>query len=124
VGKKDWQANVTVLVHNQTHQTVGSATVSGEFSNAPGVIRTCKTGPAGTCTVTATKLPLSLTEVTFTVTKITHATLPYDASANHDPDGDSNGTSIIINQTTLAQPSWLARLEALFEGIVALLLRK
>jgi hypothetical protein len=34
--------------------------------------------------------------VTLTITSVTHAALTYDAGANHDPDGDSNGTSITV----------------------------
>jgi hypothetical protein len=31
---------------------------------------------------------------------MSHATLSYDPAANHDTDGDSNGTSIIIHAPT------------------------
>jgi hypothetical protein len=33
----------------------------------------------------------------FTVDSVDHAALLYDPGANHDPDGDSNGTSIIVS---------------------------
>jgi hypothetical protein len=36
--------------------------------------------------------------VTFTVSNVTLAGNTYNASANHDPDGDSNGTSITVLQ--------------------------
>jgi hypothetical protein len=36
--------------------------------------------------------------VTFTVTNLSKAGVRYDAAANHDPDGDSNGTVIVVNQ--------------------------
>jgi hypothetical protein len=29
---------------------------------------------------------------------MTHPPLTYNAAANHDPDGDSNGTSIVVNK--------------------------
>jgi hypothetical protein len=34
--------------------------------------------------------------VTFAVVHVTHATLTYKAAANHDANGDSNGTAISI----------------------------
>lgn len=34
--------------------------------------------------------------VTFSVTGITHGTLTYDSSSNTNPDGDSNGTTIVV----------------------------
>jgi hypothetical protein len=36
------------------------------------------------------------TSATFTVTNVAAGGLTYSASANHDPDGDSNGTSITM----------------------------
>jgi hypothetical protein len=36
--------------------------------------------------------------VTFTVTGISHASMTYKAAANHDPDGDSNGSSIVVSK--------------------------
>jgi hypothetical protein len=122
VGAKDWQVTVTILVHNASHQPVSGATVYGQSTNSPGTTLKCRTGTVGTCTVTITKIPLGLSELTFGVTNATHATLTYDSTANHDPDGDSSGTKIVIPRGTQAPSSWIARLEAFFEGIVTLLL--
>jgi hypothetical protein len=36
--------------------------------------------------------------VTFTVSTVTLAGNTYNAGANHDPDGSSNGTTIIVSQ--------------------------
>jgi hypothetical protein len=36
--------------------------------------------------------------VTFTVSNITLGSNTYNAGANHDPDGDSNGTAITVLQ--------------------------
>jgi hypothetical protein len=36
--------------------------------------------------------------VTFTVVTLTHATLTYASADNHDPDGDSNGSSITVKR--------------------------
>ena len=37
-------------------------------------------------------------EIRFTVTGMTYTTGVYVPAANHDPDGDSNGTSIVITR--------------------------
>jgi hypothetical protein len=37
--------------------------------------------------------------VTFTVNGIAHATLAYAAGENHDPDGDSDGTTITVSKS-------------------------
>jgi hypothetical protein len=39
-----------------------------------------------------------LTSVTFTVDIVSHTTLTYSAGDNHDADGDSDGTMIIVSQ--------------------------
>lgn len=36
--------------------------------------------------------------ITFTVTGVAHDAFTYDAPGNHDPDGDSNGTSITVSK--------------------------
>jgi hypothetical protein len=36
--------------------------------------------------------------VTFTVTAVTHPVMQYAPFLNHDPDGDSNGTTIVISR--------------------------
>jgi hypothetical protein len=36
--------------------------------------------------------------LTFTVTNLSKVGLTYDAGANHDPDVDSDGTTIVVNR--------------------------
>jgi hypothetical protein len=36
--------------------------------------------------------------VTFAVDGVAHSSLTYDATDNHDPDGDSDGTSITVSK--------------------------
>jgi hypothetical protein len=43
-------------------------------------------------------VPDSVAQVRFTVTNIAATGYTYDASGNHDPDGDSNGTTITVRQ--------------------------
>jgi hypothetical protein len=62
---------VTVTIHDGSPDSLSGATVSGNWSGG--------------------------FSVTFTITGVTHASLTtYDAQANHDPDGDSEGTSVTV----------------------------
>ena len=56
----------------------------------------CVTGANGTCTLTKSNLARTVASVTFTVSNLTQSGYTYTPSANHDPDGDSNGTSILV----------------------------
>ena len=57
-----------------------------------------KGGWCSTCQVSKTGLSTKTTSVTFTVTGVARAPLTYKSSANHDPDGDSNGTIITVSK--------------------------
>jgi hypothetical protein len=95
VAGKNWTARVTILVETASHTAVSGAIVTGTWSN--GGTSSCTTGATGTCQVQKTKLARStVPSVTFTVTGVTLAGWTYDLSANHEPDGDSTGTSITI----------------------------
>ncbi len=91
-----WTAIVTVTVHDSGHNPVANATVSSGWSN--GGTGSCTTNGSGQCTVSQSTIPRKTGSVTFTVTNVTHATLTYRSAANHDPDGDSNGTRITVNK--------------------------
>jgi serine protease AprX len=93
-----WNAIVTVYVHDNNEKPVANATVNGKWSNGATGTVSCNTNSSGSCQVTKTGLNTKTTSVTFTVTSVTHSTLTYKSSANHDPDGDSNGTSIVISK--------------------------
>ena len=93
VSKRNWSAKVTIAVHDASHTPVAGAVVSGSWS--AGGNASCTTGTKGTCTVSASGLPLEVTEVTFTVGGVAKSGWIYAASANHDPDGAS-GSGISI----------------------------
>src|SRR3989442_6828929 len=60
---------------------------------------TCTTGELGgngTCIVLFPSLKKSVTSVNMTVVSVTYAGRTYDRTFNHDPDGDSNGTTIKV----------------------------
>jgi hypothetical protein len=93
-----WTAFVTITVHDSNHTPLANATVSGAWSNGATGMPSCVTNSSGVCTVSRNNLRNVTNSVTFTITNITHATLSYNAADNHDPDGDSNGTVIVVNK--------------------------
>ncbi len=92
-----WNAQVTIAVHDDGHAAVSGATVTGSWSAGANGSASCTTDGGGMCVISKSVRD-SNPSVTFTVTSVTHATLTYDASANHDPDGDSTGTVIVVPQ--------------------------
>ena len=44
------------------------------------------------------EIPKKNASLIFTVVNVTHATLTYAATDNHDPDGDSNGSSMTVSR--------------------------
>jgi hypothetical protein len=92
-----WTANVTITVHDNNHNPVSNATVSGTWSNGASGTASCTTNSSGQCAVSKSSIPKRTGSVRFTVDSVTHSTLTYNSADNHDPDG-SNGTSITVNK--------------------------
>jgi len=93
---KNWSGTVTILVHDNNERPVSGATVYGKWTNGASGSASCVTDLSGVCSITKTGLKTSTTSITLTVTKVVHGGQTYQPSANHDPDGDSNGTAIIV----------------------------
>jgi subtilisin family serine protease len=92
-----WTAAVTILVVDAAGTPVSGAAVSGNWTvNSSTSTGGCTTGPTGTCSVSKTSIPKRVGSVSYTVTGVSHASLSYNATANTDPDGDSNGTTISV----------------------------
>jgi FtsP/CotA-like multicopper oxidase with cupredoxin domain len=91
-----WQARVTITVHDQDHNPVEGAIVSRSWTPA-GLIGapTCTTDAAGQCLLSR-RFGAAVPNATMTVTDLTGTGGTYQSSANHDPDGDSTGTSITV----------------------------
>ena len=93
-GKSAWRASVAVIVHDDAHRRVSGAIVT--FSLSTGETVWCETSRRGRCTASSWKLGLSIASVTFTVVSVEAAGYIYDAAGNHDPDGDSDGTTVTV----------------------------
>jgi len=88
-----WNAVVLVAVHDVSDAPVSNVTVSGNWSNGSNGSGSCTTDSSGTCTISKNNLKNGFSSVDFSVSNLSGA-FPYQPSANHDPDGDSDGTTI------------------------------
>ncbi len=92
-----WEVFVTVTIHDENHNPVANAAVTGEWSGATTGTVSSTTGSDGTVTFSTGNMSGG-DSVTFIVTGVTHDTLTYDDTANHDPDEDSDGTTITVSK--------------------------
>jgi serine protease AprX len=92
-GLSRWWATVVVAVHTDGHTPIAGATVTGTWTG--GVSASCVTGTDGTCSV-ARRFSNSKSSVTFTVGGLSLSGHVYDPGSNHDPDGESNGSTITV----------------------------
>jgi hypothetical protein len=95
-----WSATVQITAHDNRHTPVNGVTVRGLWNGANPEV-TCVTsdaGGAGTCSVVLTSIPNATRQVSFAVTGMTLSGYTYKASANHDPDGSSNGFSMTVKR--------------------------
>lgn len=91
-----WKATVTIRVHNASEQPLAGVKVYVKWSNGTTGTTSCTTNTSGVCSVTKTSLSTSITSITLTITNATLASYTYTATANHDPDGESNGSMIVV----------------------------
>lgn len=94
---------VTITVHDANNNPVQGAVVSGSWSNGVSGsaynTATCTTNVNGQCTVSKSNLNSRTTSVTFSVSSVSKSGYSCQSSANHDPDGDSNGMKIVVYKT-------------------------
>ncbi len=93
-----WNAEVAITVREEGGNPVGSATVSGSWNGGVTGRASCTTDAEGQCRVTKNNIKSNVGSLSFTVDAVVHATLSYDALANTDPDGDSDGTTIMVQK--------------------------
>jgi hypothetical protein len=93
-----WKATVKVLGHDAGHNPVAKVTVKGAWSIGYSGNAQCVTAGDGTCKLTTGNIRRAVSSVTFTVSKLTKSGYTYNSATNHDPDGDSSGTSIVVSR--------------------------
>jgi subtilisin family serine protease len=90
-----WTPKVTVTVHNGTEGPVSGVRVTFGWDR-DGTTVACTTNSGGFCQVSRPGVPKSVTVVTFWIAGATLQTGIYHPELNHDPDGNSNGTTIQV----------------------------
>ena len=98
---KTWYAVVEVTVHDVSHNPINGATVVGVWDPAGLASDECTTGGGGgngTCIFLFPSIAKKVRSVSFTVTNVTMSGKTYVASDNHDVDGSSNGTVIVVQR--------------------------
>jgi subtilisin family serine protease len=97
-GRGKWKAWVRITVHDADHAVLGDAQVMGTWDN-DGVTQPdeCTTDGSGMCEVSYPQIPNSDGSILFTVDDVSLGEFPYDAPANHDPDRNSDGTTIRVH---------------------------
>jgi len=96
-GGKTWSAIVEVTVHDANHVPINGATVSGAWSTSGLASDVCTTGEGGGDGTCIFLFPsLRKRSVAFTVTSVVMPGQTWQASADHDPDGDSDGKTITV----------------------------
>ncbi len=98
VGTKNnirWTAKVTISVVNSSNAIMPGVAVTGSWGGGLTGNATCTTDSTGKCSVTSASLSTSKS-LTFSVTLLAASGYTYNATANTDPDTDSNGTIITV----------------------------
>ena len=93
-----WDATVTITVHSDDESPVPGVTVEGIWSAGASGAGTCVTNIAGSCDITKTSIKTSVTSVLFSVSGVSLEDTVYASPQNHDPESDSDGSSISVNQ--------------------------
>jgi len=93
-----WLAEATILVHDGEHAVVGDALVTTVW-NTPASSSfpvECVTDSAGVCTVSLGGISKDTESVALTVEMLSLPDYSYAPADNHDADGDSDGTTIVV----------------------------
>lgn len=94
---KNWKATVVVTIHDGNESPVQGATVSAHWS--PGdIAANGVTDASGRTTFTRSSITKQLSAVSLMIDGVIYPGLNYSQPDNHDPDGDSNGTSITVSK--------------------------
>ena len=98
-GRRDrWNATVIITVHDAGHNPVAGATVTGYWNGGVKGSSSGVTDANGQFSVTKSNIKGNILSVAFTISNVELATYIYETSENHDPDGDSNGTTITVSK--------------------------
>ncbi len=90
-----WGATVTIEIHGENHARLANVRVTGLWSN--GAAGACTTSADGRCAVQLSGISKQTRSVSFSVTSVSEPS-NYRPARNHDPEGDSDGTTVIVKR--------------------------
>lgn len=96
LSRRSWSATVTVRVHDGSEKALSGVTVSASWSGGVSFASSCVTDRKGMCKLSSGSLPNSLASITLSITDAARSGYIYQRTANHDPDGDSDGVSLVV----------------------------
>ncbi len=93
-GGNRWTSSLTVMIHDPNEMPVESVTVDvlADYGVGP-VALSCLTAANGSCTTSALSVHKKYGSVTYTIQSLD---VSYASQDNHDPEGDSDGTMILV----------------------------
>ena len=89
-----WTAQVTIHVHDENHAAVNNVAVTGQWGN--GGTSNCTITTGGQCLMESSPMAKKNGTVDFSILSVTASGSDYLPGENHDSDGDSDGTSILV----------------------------
>jgi hypothetical protein len=92
-----WRTTVTVTVHDVNHSPLPGATFIGVWSGGYSGSAACLTQAGGQCSVSTGEMASKKPDVVLTVIDVIKTGHIYQDYANHDPEGDSSGSSITVS---------------------------
>jgi thermitase len=90
-----WTAQVTIQIHYEDHTSVGAGTVMGQWSD--GNMSLCSISN-GQCVIQSGSIAKKTPSTVFTVSSVSVIDSDYASASNHDPENDSDGTSITVSK--------------------------
>ena len=98
--KGAWGSTVEVLVLDNAGNPVAGASVWATFSQRgwQSGLKSCTTGADGKCSFTQVAFPSKAGTAEFAIHAVVDSTLAYNSADNTDPDGDSNGTQMLLSK--------------------------
>ena len=94
--QKWWHPQVTISLHTENHGSLAGVQITGVWDD--GATSTCVTDESGRCFVNRAALPRKSSSASFRVTDANRYPFVFRPGANHDADGDSNGTTIVVRR--------------------------
>lgn len=97
---RTWLAQVGVTASMQNGQPLAGARVHGWWTYENGRVEhvECMTDAQGSCTLATNEIRKRQGKVIFEVRDIVANQMVYNPQANTDPDGDTNGSEVLIHK--------------------------